>query len=103
MPLRNRLVCFADVVGMILLAVPFLLPLLYCFLRVCLATLFATVLKFFQPLTTSVTSGTSNSKKSAPMRFAAGMIYFRKKGIAVLPITCASQPNSSPRCRSVPL
>ena len=57
---------------MTLLAFRFLLPLLNCFLKVCLPTLFAAVLKFFPPLTTSAVSGTANSNKSAPTRFAAG-------------------------------
>ena len=51
--LRDRLICFADFVGMTLLAVLFLLPLLTCFVRVCLPTLFAAVFKFVLPLTTS--------------------------------------------------
>ena len=63
MSLPDRLVCFADFVGMNLLArrtpkapLLFLLPLLNCFLRVCLLTLFAAVLKFFPPRTTSANS-----------------------------------------------
>ena len=97
MSLRDRLICFADFVEMTLLADLFLLPLPNYFLRVCLPTLFAAVLKLFLPLTTSGISGTANSNKSAPMRFAAGTIYLRKNGIAVLPITCASAPNPRPR------
>ena len=93
MSLRDRLDCLVDFVGMILLAVLFLLPSPNCFFRVCFPTLFAAVLKFFLPLTTSAISGTANSNKSAPTRFAAGTIYLRKNGIAVLPITCASAPN----------
>ena len=116
MSLRDRLVCFADFVGINLLAcLPyassfppiapflFLLPLPNCFLRVCLPTLFAAVLKFFLPLTTTAISGTANFNKSAPTRFAAGTIYSRKNGIAVLPITCASAENPRPRCRPTPL
>ena len=68
MSLRDRLTFF---VGMTLLAVLFLLPLPNCFLKVCLPTLFAAVLKFFLRLTTSAYSGTANSNKSAPTRFAA--------------------------------
>ena len=90
---------------MILLEIRFLLPpvrlrlpSLNCFRKVCLPTLFAAVLKFFLPLTTSAISGTANANKSAPTRFAAGMIYLHKNGIAVLPITCASAPNLRPRC-----
>ena len=106
MPLRDRLICFADFVGMTLLALRFLLPPVQlrlpspnCFLRVCLPTLFAAVSKFFLPLRTSAISGTAISNKSAPTRFAAGTIYLRKNGIAVLPITFASAPNPRPRCR----
>ena len=108
--LRDRLVCFADFVGMTQLALFFLLPPLHlrlpspnCFLRVCLPRLFAAVLIFFLPLTTSAISGAANSNKSAPTRFVAGTIYLRKNGIAVLPITCASAPNPRPRCRPTPL
>ena len=103
MSLRDRLDCLVDFVGMTLLVVLFLLPPPNCFFRVCFPTLFAAVLKFFLPLTTSAISGTANSNKSAPTRFAAGTIYLRKNGIAVLPITCASAPNPRPRCRPTPL
>ena len=117
MSFRDRLICFVDFVGMTLLAVPFLLPPFLpptapfrlrlpspnCFLKVCLPTLFAAVLKFFLPLRTSAISGTENLNKSAPTRFAAGTIDLRKNGIAVLPITCASAPNPRPRCRPTPL
>ena len=60
--------------------------------------LFAAVLIFILPLTTSAVSGTPNSNKSAPTRFAAGTTYLRKNGIAVLPITCASALNPRRRC-----
>ena len=110
MSLRDRLVCFADFVGMNLVAcrLPiapflFLLPLPNCFLTVCLPTLFAAVFKLFLPLTTSAYSGTANSNKSAPTRFAAATIYLRQNGIAVLPITRASAPNPRPCCRPTPL
>ena len=83
MSLRDRLDCLVDFVGMTLLVVFFLLPFPNCFLSVCLPTLFAAVLKFFLPLTTSANSGTANSNKSAPTRFAAGTTYLRKNGIAV--------------------
>ena len=73
--LRDKLICFADFVGMTLLACRtpmapflFLLPLPNYFLKVCLPTLFAAVLKFILPLTTSATSGTATSNKSAPPR-----------------------------------
>ena len=96
MSLRDQLDCLVDIVGMILLPVFFLLPPPNCFFRVCFPTLFAAVLKFFLPLTTSAISGSANSNKSTPTRFAAGTIYLRKKGIAVLPITCARAPNPPP-------
>ena len=112
MSLRDRLDCLVDFVGMIRLAVLFLpvhllpvrlrlpcpSPYPSCFLRVFFPTLFAAVLKFFLPLTTSAISGTANSNMSAPMRFAAGTTYLRKKGIAVLPITYARAPNPLPLC-----
>ena len=109
MSLRDRLICLADFVGMTLLALLFLLPAVRlrlpspnCFLGVCLPTLFAAVLEFFLPPTTSAISGTANPKL-APLRFAAGSIYLRKNGVAVLPITCACAPNPRPRCRPIPL
>ena len=74
MSLRDGLTCFADFVEMTLLILLFLLPLHNCFLRVLLFTLFAADLIFFLPLTTSAISGTANSNKSAPTRFAAGTI-----------------------------
>ena len=94
---------FADFVGMTLLAVFLLLPLPVSFLRVCLPTLLAVVLKFFLPLTTSAIFGKANSNKSASTRFAAGMICLRKKGIAVLPIFCAIASNPRLRCRPTTL
>ena len=106
MSLRDRLDCLVDFVGMIflcLLAVLLRLPSPNCFLRVCLPTFFAAVLIFFLPLKTSAISGTANSNKSAPTRFAAGTIYLSKNGIAVLPITCASAPNPRPRYLPTPL
>ena len=82
--LRDRLICFAHFVGMTLLAclMPMgvlrsLLPLRNCFLKVCLPTLFAAVLKFFLPLTTCAVFGTENSHKSTPSRFAAGTTFLR--------------------------
>ena len=103
MSLRDQLICFVDFVRMILLAVLFLLPSPSCFFIVSFPPFFATVLKFFLPLTTSAISGTANSNKSAPTRFAAGTIFLRKNGIAVLPVTCASAPNPRSRCRPTPL
>ena len=122
MSLRDRLDCLVNFAGMILLAVLFLLPCLpyanslppsahfcllrvrlrlpspspKCFFRVCFPTHFAAVLKIFLPLTTSAIAGTANSNKSAPTRFAAGTIYLRKNGIAVLRITCVRAPNPLP-------
>ena len=103
MSLRDHLICFGDFAGMTLLAVFFLLPLPNCFLRVCLPTLFAAVLKFFPPPTTSAISGTANSNKSSPTRFAAGTMFLRKKGIAILPITCTSALSPCSRFRPTPL
>ena len=101
MSLRDRLIYFADFVGMTLLALFFLLPLTNCLLRVCIPTLFAAVLIFLLPQTTSAFS--ANSNKLAPTRFAAGTINLRKNEIAVLTITCASASNPRPRCRTTPL
>ena len=72
-----------------------------CFLNVCLPTLLAAVLNFFFPLATSATSGTANSNKSAPTRFAAVTISFLKKRIAVLRITCARVPKPRPLWRPI--
>ena len=103
MSLRDRLNSSEDFVAKTLLALRFVLPLPNCFLKVCLPTLFAAVLIFFLPLTTSAISGTATSNNSAPTRFAAGTIYLLKNGIAVLQKTCASAPNARPRCRPTPL
>ena len=98
MSLHDRLGCLVDFVGMTLLALRFLRPLTDCFLKVCLPTLFAAVLILFLPLATSAISGTANSNKSAPTRFAAGTIYLRKNENAVLPLTYARAPNPLPLC-----
>ena len=92
MSLRDRLLCFKFLTGMLL----FCLPRPSFFLSVCLPTLLAAVLNFFFPITTSATSGTANSNKSAPTRFAAGTINFLKRGTAVVPITCARAPKPRP-------
>ena len=89
---RDQLLRFKFLTAMLL----FCLPSRSCFLNVCLPTIWAAVLKFFFPLTTSATSGTAKSNKSAPTRFAAGTIYFLKKVMAVLPITCARAPKPRP-------
>ena len=91
MSLRERLLRFKFLTGMLLVC----LPPPNCFLNVCLPTFLAAVLKFFFPLTTSATSGTAKSNKSAPPRFAAGTIYFLKKRMAVLPITCGKAQNQA--------
>ena len=101
MSFPDQLVCFAGFVVMNVLALFFLLPLPSCFLSVCLPTLFAAVLKFFLPVTTSVISGLTNSSNSAPTRFAAGTTYICKNGFAVLAITCASATNPHPCCRPI--
>ena len=89
----HRLDCFGNFIGMTLLELLFLLLLPVCFLRICLPTLFAAVSQLFIPLTTTAISGTTNSIKLAPLCFAAATICLCKKGIAVLPITCAGAPN----------
>ena len=100
MSLRDRLDCLVDFVGMILLCSPppvhMRLPLRNCFFRVRFPTLFAADLKDFLSLITSPISGAANSNKSAPIRFAAGTTYLRKKGIAVLPITLEEPQTPSP-------
>ena len=97
MSLGDRVLRFNFLTGMLL----FCLPPPSCFLNVCLPTLLAAVLKFFFPLTISATSATANSDKSAPTRFAAGTIYFLKKGMAVLPITCAIALKPRPLWRPI--
>ena len=99
----DRLVCIADFVWLTLLAPVFLLPQQNCFLRVCISTLLAYVLKFFLPLSTSPISGALNSHKSTSTRFAARTVYLQTNGIEVLPLTCSSTPNLRPRCRPGPL
>ena len=98
-----RVICIADFVGKTLLTIRFLLPVPNCFLEVCPPTIFAAVLIFFLPLTTSAISGTESSDKSAPTCFAAGTLYLRKNGIVVLPITCARAPYPLPFCFPTPL
>ena len=87
---RDRLICFADFVGMTLLAVLSLPPLPNSFFKICPPTSFAAVFNFFLPLLTSAIFDGPYSNESAPTRFAAGTIYLRKNGNAVLAITCAS-------------
>ena len=101
--LRDRLVCLADFVEMILLTVVFLRSLPNFFLKVCLPTLFAPVSNFLLPVATSAVSSAAISSNSEPTQFAAGTIYLCMNGIAVLPITCASSLNPRPRCRPTPL
>ena len=79
------------------------LPCPICFFRVRFPTLFAADLKDFLQLISSPISGAANSNKSAPTRFAAGTIFLRKNGIAVLPIACAIAPNPLPLCLPTPL
>ena len=100
MSLRDRLDRLVDFVGMILVC---FFPAPNCFFRVFFPTLFAADLKDFLPLNTSPISGAANCNKSAATRSAAGTIYLRKNGIAVLPKTCASAPNPRPLCRPTPL
>ena len=79
--LRERLVCFAVFVGMILLALVFLPSLVNWFLRACLPSLFAAVFKCFLHITTSTISGTATSNKSALTRFAAGRPIHAKRDL----------------------
>ena len=92
MSLRDRLNCLVDFVGMILAR---LLPVPNCVFRVCFPTPFAAVLKDILPLITYPVSGAASSNT---YKFAAGTTYSPKKGIAVLPITCARAPNPLPLC-----
>ena len=87
--LHEQLVFLVLFVGMIQLC---LLPVPNCVFRVYFPTFFASVLKDFLPLITSPISGPANSKMSALVRFATGTTFSLKKGIAVLPITCARAP-----------
>ena len=96
--LRDWLARFADFIAKALLAVFFLLPLPYYFLRVGLSTLFPAVLNSLPQLAISAVSGAENSNKSASTRFGAGMINLRTKEVAGLPIICASAPNPRSYC-----
>ena len=58
--LCDRLVCFAELVEMTLLALFSLLPVPNGFLTVCLAAFFAAILILFPPLTTSANSGAAS-------------------------------------------
>ena len=100
MSLRDQLFCFADFVGMTLLALRLLLPLPNCFLRVCFPTLFAAVLKFYLPPTTTAISGAVNYITVSQQR---GTIFLRRNGFVVLPIPCAGAPNPLLRCRRITL
>ena len=102
----SQLLSFADVLGMSLSAVFFILLLPNCFLKVCSPTLFAGILTHFVPQQPLKSNGAPVSNKSAYRRFGAGTIYLHKKGIAVLPTTwkiCANAPNPFPNCRPMPL
>ena len=102
----DQLDCLVDFVGMTLLCllppVHLRLPSPNCFFTVCFPTLIAADLKDFPSLKTSPISGAANSNMSAPKRFAAGMTYLRKNGIAVFPIT-AGASNPLPFCLPTPL
>ena len=99
---RDPFFCYAEFVGITLLAVLFLLALPNRFLKVCVPTLSAAFLKINLPLTTSAISGAANYNNSAPTRFAAGTIYLRRNGVAVFPITCANAMNPRQRCWPIP-
>ena len=102
MSFRDRLVCFTDFVGLTLLAVFSLLSPSNCFLTF-LRKFFAAVLKLSRLLTKSAIYGAANFSKSTTTRFAAGTIYLRKNGNAVLSKAFASAPKSRPRFRPLPL
>ena len=76
---RDRLVCLAEFVGINLLAVLLLLPMTKCFLRVCLPTLIAALLKFFLPLTVSAVSGAASSNKVSTQKFCSCDYFFTQK------------------------
>ena len=103
MSLLDRLVHFVDFVGMILLALVFLLTLTKCFLRFCFPTLFAAGFQSSLALSTSAFSGTASCNKSALARLVAGTKKLRNKGITVLRITCGSPPNPILRCQRLTL
>ena len=103
MSLRDRLDCLVDFVGMILLCLlPLRLPSPNCFLRVFFPTLFAADLNDFLPL-----KPLQSLRQQTPTRQHLCVLplgrHLRKKGIAVLPITCPSALNPRPRCRPTPL
>ena len=112
----DRVVGLVDFVGMNLLVsfpysssfpltapIRFLQLLPNCFLRVCLPIFFATVLKFFLPLTNSAIFGADISINSAPTCFVAVTTILCKNGIAVFLFSSASAPNHLAPCRPVPL
>ena len=98
MSFRDQLFCFADFVGLTVLADRFLLPQASYFLS-CSPTFFAAVSKVFLPLTTSAISCPADSNKLEPTLLGAGTTYLRRNGFAALPKACASAPSLLQRCR----
>ena len=86
--LCDQLVCFADFAGMTLFALFFLLPLFNCFLRVCLLTPFAAVLKSFLPPITSAISDRRNSNNQHPRVLQLGQIFTQKENCSSLNNLC---------------
>ena len=103
MSLRDRLFCLADFVGKTLLAVFFFGTATQVFSQSLSSHNLCSCIEFLVPVTISAILGAAYSNKSTPTHFAAGTIYLRKNGIAVIPINCASAPNPRPRCQPVHL
>ena len=80
-----------------------LIPLSNCFLNVCLHTLFAALLKFFLPPTTSASSGAAISIKSVPTPFAAGTTCLRKMEWNCCSPFSTIAPNPLSRFQPIPL
>ena len=99
----NESACLLPVLKLLSAFCSFRFLLLLFFSEFAVTLLFAAVLKFFVPLTTSSTVGAVNSKMSAPTNFAPGKTYWHNYRIAVLPLTCASASNTLARCRPLPL
>ena len=86
----DRLVCFADIWWDDSAGNPSVATTRQLFSQSLSSNNLCTVLKLFRPVRTSAVSGTKNSNKPTPTRFAAGKIYLRRNRIAVLPKTSAS-------------
>ena len=93
---RDRLVCFADFVGLICLHS------FFCYhYQLTSRSFWSTLLQLsWNFFTTNNICNFWHSKfqQAEPTRFAAGTIFLRKNGIAILPITFESARNPHPRC-----